>query len=243
MVVISITAALVALLVPALSTAQDSTRRVKCANHLKQMTIATHCYTQVNNFLPPSFVVQSQPQHWAALLTEHVNGVAMTFDDAGTPLGVNLPIFQCPDARLPNTGPSLRHCHYSAHQVLMPRRLNSGKWTGSMYKLSRIQRQNEVILFADGVQTDEPGERGNAGHAYPSFKNIIEIESSGGGLQPKYYDPVDEGDYPNVDAEAYHGHIRYRHQSNGSTNAAFVDGRVATIKRGEIKKFNIRTNP
>lgn len=251
MVVISMTAALLALLVPALGTAQDSTRTVKCANNLKQMVITTHSYAQVNTFLPPSWIGQANPQHWTALLTEHVNGVRLTYDESGTPLGVNLPIFECPDANVPDTGPSLRRTHYSAHQVLMPRRHISGKWTGQMYRPERIQRQGEVILMADGVQTDEPGDRGNTGHAYPSFKNIIELVTNGEDSHPKYYDindgdngdPIDEGDFPNVDAKQYRGYIRYRHQGDGSANVGYVDGHVSTIKRGEIRRLNIRTNP
>lgn len=65
LVVISIIGLLVAFLLPAVQSARESSRRVQCVNHLKQIGLGLHNYESVNTCYPP-----------IALITYEGNGYA-----------------------------------------------------------------------------------------------------------------------------------------------------------------------
>lgn len=55
LVVIAIVGVLVALLLPAVQSARESSRRMQCASHLKQLAIGVHNYEGTNRVYPPTF--------------------------------------------------------------------------------------------------------------------------------------------------------------------------------------------
>src|SRR5438552_9415536 len=56
LVVIAIIGVLVALLLPAVQMARESSRRTQCANHLKQLGLAAQNFNDAKGFLPPARV-------------------------------------------------------------------------------------------------------------------------------------------------------------------------------------------
>jgi prepilin-type N-terminal cleavage/methylation domain-containing protein/prepilin-type processing-associated H-X9-DG protein len=126
LVVIAIIGVLVALLLPAVQMARESSRRTKCLNNLKQLGLAMHNYQDTMRCFPPS--KGSGPwgpnpgtdwESWYFLsisyqaLAYYEQGTlfelfearknltrAETWDNTGAPAKMRVPVFICPSSRL-----------------------------------------------------------------------------------------------------------------------------------------------
>jgi prepilin-type N-terminal cleavage/methylation domain-containing protein len=119
LVVIAIIGVLVALLLPAVQSARESSRRTKCLNNLKQLGIALHSYHDAIGGFPPAYL-ENNPltdrANWITLiLPHHEQGALFQLYDPTSNTGggtgnirlnqANVPVMQCPsDVDVPPAG-------------------------------------------------------------------------------------------------------------------------------------------
>ncbi len=112
LVVMAVIGVLVALLLPAIQAARESSRRTSCTNNLKQIGLALHLYHDVNSSFPPG-CIEARPFHpngrqiaWSALILPYLEEDPLydqidfdsPFDspENSTAARVILPVYLCP---------------------------------------------------------------------------------------------------------------------------------------------------
>lgn len=98
LVVIAIIGMLVALLLPAVQMARESARRIQCANHLKQNTLAVIMYHDVHLVLPPSNLpsVGSKQATWFAEIDYSTNQANVAAGLIAPFIEGNKSVLRCP---------------------------------------------------------------------------------------------------------------------------------------------------
>ena len=92
LVVIAIIGVLVALLLPAVQSAREASRRTQCTNHLRQWTLAMHNYNDTNGALPygPREVPSTRRHSWVPALWPYVEQKGI-YDQYSWDVGFYLP--------------------------------------------------------------------------------------------------------------------------------------------------------
>jgi prepilin-type processing-associated H-X9-DG protein/prepilin-type N-terminal cleavage/methylation domain-containing protein len=143
LVTIAIIGILASMLLPALANAKKMAQQIECANHERQLGIATLCYADLySDWLPPVALDGGTGKKWVYLYTDLLNLLPNSFNDVWyNSNGLSgRGVFACPtDLREKNVS-------YYINRQLTSEEMSYFNWQ----KLTGIESPSEVLLFADG---------------------------------------------------------------------------------------------
>ena len=170
LVVVSIIALLVAILLPALSKARESARRVVCADNQSQLTLGLHLYANDNNSYLPNYSSWGPPAlYWFRMGR---GGEADHYDDFAAlyPDYVNTPnSFYCPSGPLSKTGrsaPGVEQTEYIWYEF-SPSHNTHQRDIGYMYLGNRPS-----VLVPVGIDAQIPTKVMDFGH-WPVLADLL----------------------------------------------------------------------
>lgn len=109
LVVIAIIGVLVALLLPAVQAAREASRRAKCQNHLRQVALGVHNFSDTHGYLIPARI-DYQYLGWTVMLLPYIeqtnlyeqfNMKTMVSTQSPTAMQTTVHIYQCPSRHHP----------------------------------------------------------------------------------------------------------------------------------------------
>jgi hypothetical protein len=164
----------------------------------------------------------SPPPHWKATLYGYLVGKTANFD----PFAKDN-VFISPTAAN-ETGTPAQSCQYSLAPALTSTQGVTGpSGTNARLKRGNVNRPSQVILIADGAQSDSNGQN-SAETFYTPNETIY-----GNNQLLSAFIPAAAAD--NVDTRR--GTLRYRNRDK--VHVGMVDGSARAIKRGEVTYGNI----
>ncbi len=224
LVVISIIALLIAILLPALGAARRSARNAECLGRMHNNAIALYAYPIDNDgFLPRAYggnngaVMPDGSRGDGLYFTDYLEEYMTLTDD------VTQDFYICPESTL-DPAPGQKQLSYSCNVQTMGNRQRNDRFADSA-RLDSIRRTTEVIAIGDAAQNSGAGTSG------PNFS---------GPLMGPFFNratsdvPIGITQNINVDGVTTNGYIfRYRHGTDQTGNAAFVDGHAEPITIGD----------
>lgn len=231
LVVISIIALLVAILLPALSTARKEAKAIQCGANIRQIALAVHMYANDNQDLLPPYQNRavSPSVYWMTLVSEYLHSHRQ--------LGSS-DVFYCPDFERPaGTGSTTTRTTYGAnggnpensstrdnttHAFLT---LTATNATPSR-TLSSFRRPTGVLMFGDSMDKDKvPGQTFVWG--MPRIRCPIEGATGYSASTDPYM--------------AATGGLSDRHP-NGAANVVFIDGHVERHNALRLAQSHLEPN-
>ncbi|MBC8010182.1 MAG: DUF1559 domain-containing protein [Burkholderiales bacterium] len=221
--VIAIIGILAAIIIPTVGRVRASARDASCKSNLRQIGLAINLYGNETGSFPGSITpgAPGQPDLlWRALLRPYMGSTLGNPTDEYR----NSRLVVCPSRLIePADDATNVRPTYSAHSLIMPDTKSSAN---KIRKFGSVPRPTEVILMADSAQQTSGGSHSN-------FWSMSEFTTPTTAATADNYiaTPAEvDGSNPAI--------IRYRHGENSSANAVFVDGHVASFKRGTIQQRN-----
>ena len=232
LVVISIIALLIAILLPALGAARRSARNAQCLARMSNSAVALYAYPVDNkDFLPRAFggpLNANLPDGGVGdglYYTDYLEDYMTLTDD------VTQDFYICPESTLdPLAGQ--KQISYSCNVQVMGNRDRNDDFSASV-RLAAVKRTTEVIAIGDAAQNSGAGTSG------PNFS---------GALMGPFFNPADKDvevpitEAENVDGITTNGYVfRYRHSTDTTGNAAFVDGHAEPLRigNGDLLQCNL----
>jgi prepilin-type N-terminal cleavage/methylation domain-containing protein len=216
LVVIGIIAALVAMLLPALTRAQRAVRDVKCQSNLRQIALAAFMYAHDWDGVLPRADKEFDPHPSNASPHPVIEDWLKTVESYLRPPNAGYtyktePLYICPSWQAPNTGAN--STNYGMNW-LIDLQAFTGVPTPTNYKLSQMHRTSQVYMFGD--KASQP----------LSFSPII-AQNAGIVKLP----------------ELRHGTGSNTGQATGLACIVFLDGHTDTINktdRGKLKNYDFK---
>jgi type II secretory pathway pseudopilin PulG len=221
LVVIGIILLLVALTMPAITSARQKAAQAKSLSNVHQISVAINLFaTENNDYFPLGYFYQPPGQgvpyqgelSYVTELLPYVGGLSAAS------------IFIAPTSAIqPVKAPAAGSMAmtYSVHNLLCPDTSNGAK----QVRRTVVARPSEVILIADGSQSP------TSTYSRTTFTNPTMTL----GMQTDLSTLIPVG--PDADTTAGAGWFRYR--SSGAVTVAMVDGHAQTMQKGTITYGNI----
>ena len=219
--VIAIVGVLAAITITAVGQARKSAQSATCRSNLRQIGMATALYVNDTKFFPYSTSLTGY--NWRQTLRPYMSAGSPTNSDENNSAAV-----VCPARTIIPDDANTYKASYSANPRLLVNPATAGNPTA--VRGTSVTRPSQIILFGDATQQANGG-------SHSQFWSVPEMIADGNPSQADT--PIAVDDTTDADPQA-NGYIRYRHDN--SMNAVFVDGHVATFKKGAILNRNVRIN-
>lgn len=222
--VIAIIGILAAIIVPVVGKVRESAKSSACRSNLRQVGLATNMYVADKDRYPYS--TASNGVNWRQALRPYLDAGEATASNEN-----NSAVVVCPSRDIvPENSADLYRASYSAHPRLLVNPGDSFAGNPGAARGTSVSRPTEIILFGDATQQSHGG-------SHSQFWSVTEMKSDGNAGEGD--NPIAVSDSTDRDPQTG-GYIRYRH--GDAMNAVFVDGHVASFKKGSILNRNVRTN-
>ncbi len=239
LVVIAIIGILAGMLLPAMMSAREKGRCAICASNLHQIALAINMYADdFNDYYPAGF--RTGISDWELYVAPYIAKTQTSYGSGGISTSK---AFLCPSG-VQTMGSLNIRLMYSAHTRMMPVQPPSSPLNFTMYKRSQVVRAHEVVLVADGIQTDQ---------YWPTdFNAAANFQSVAMSKQPFDVTKADTMMTPAglardnkdmVGSGTSSGYLRFRHLGNKAANFLFCDSHVETLSFGQLKYRNFYYDP